>query len=304
MSQSSYRRPSAVRYARHGDVSIAYETFGDLTSAEPLLLIMGLDFQMVWWADEFCAQLVEAGFAVVRFDNRDTGLSTHFDSRTRQHPVRVLLGGTTPAYTGADMLDDIEAVLDAVGWPSAHVLGASMGAGLAQALALSRPSRVRSLVSAMGPPVTAGPLRTLTYLRPGALTRLALTGRTLARNGPVELLVEVYRALSSPGYPFPERWAREAATISHERSPRDPRSAQRQTATARTFRLPPLSEVRVPALVIVGGSDPLIRVSAGRYVARQIPGAVLRLYPGVGHTLPAELWPDIIHELRDLVARA
>lgn len=296
--------PPTAGYAHNGDVSIAYETFGDLTAGEPLLLIMGLDFQMVWWADELCHQLVHAGFAVVRFDNRDTGLSTHFESPRAEHPFRALLGGTVPAYTGADMLDDIEAVLDAVGWSSAHILGASMGAGLAQALALARPARVRTLTSAMGPPVTAGPLRTLTYLHLGVFARLALTGRAAARGGPVELLVAIYRALSSPGYPFPEQWARETATISHERSPRDPRSAQRQTATARTFRLPPLSRIRVPALVIAGAGDPLVRVAAGRDVARQIPDATLRVYPGVGHTLPAELWPEIVQELSALAARA
>ncbi|MFE7505819.1 alpha/beta fold hydrolase [Promicromonospora sp. NPDC057488] len=295
---------ATTRYARNGEVLLAYESFGDLTSGEPLLLIMGLDFQMVWWADAFCHQLVEAGFAVVRFDNRDTGLSSHFESPTRQHPFRALLGGTVPVYTGDDMLDDIEAVLGAVGWPSAHVLGCSMGAGLAQALALARPSRVRSLVSAMGLPVTAGPVRTLTYLRLGTFVRLAGLGRTASREGPVEFLVALYRALSSPSHPFPEQWARAAATISHDRSPRDPRSAQRQTATARTFRLPPLSTVQVPTLVLAGGSDPLIKAAASRDIARQVPGAVLHTYAGAGHTLPPEVWPDVVRQVRDLAARA
>lgn len=292
-----------TRYARNGDIEIAYESFGDLATGEPLLLIMGLDFQMVWWADTLCRQFVDAGFAVVRFDNRDTGLSTHLESPTDDHPFRALLGGTRPVYTGADMLDDIEAVLDAVGWDAAHILGASMGAGLAQALTLDRPARVRSLVSVTGPPVTAGPLRTLTYLHLGTFPRLARLGRA-TQDDPAELLVAVYRAMYAQGYRFPEQWARETADLSHRRSPRDPRSAQRQTATAQTFRLPPLSTVRVPTLVIAGEDDPLVRVAAGRDIARQIPGAVLRAYPGMGHALPEELWPEIVGQVRDLAFRA
>ena len=108
-----------IGYARNGDVDLAYETFGDLASGEPLLLVMGLDFQMVWWPDEFIARLVDAGFAVVRFDNRDTGLSTHFDPVERPNPWKALLGRVPPAYTARDMLDDALAVMDAVGWSSA-----------------------------------------------------------------------------------------------------------------------------------------------------------------------------------------
>jgi pimeloyl-ACP methyl ester carboxylesterase len=114
---------SQIRYAHNGAVSIAYETFGDTAGGIPLLLIMGLDFQMVWWPDAFCRRLVDRGFAVVRFDNRDTGLSTHFTSAAKQNPWRAQLGLTKPAYTSLDMLDDAVAVMDAVGWPSAHVMG-------------------------------------------------------------------------------------------------------------------------------------------------------------------------------------
>src|SRR5215217_5518887 len=107
-----------IQYARNGDVSVAYETFGDTAEREPLLLIMGLDFQMIWWPDAFCQRLVASGFSVVRFDNRDTGLSTHFSSPARQSPWRALWGRTEPAYTALDMVDDAQAVMDAVGWSS------------------------------------------------------------------------------------------------------------------------------------------------------------------------------------------
>jgi pimeloyl-ACP methyl ester carboxylesterase len=285
-------------YARNGDVRIAYETFGDLGDGEPLLLIMGLDFQMVWWPDAFCEQLVEAGFAVVRFDNRDTGLSTHFASPTTQNPWRALLGGTTPAYTREDMVRDALAVLDAVGWTSAHVMGGSLGAGLAQALALRHPDRVRSLISAMGLPVTAGPLRTLTYVKFGVFPQFMRLKPATDRDGEIDNLTAIYRAIASPGYPFPEQWAREVAGTSYDRAPRDPRTTQRQLAAGRAMTLPPLSTVTVPTLVISGEDDPLVKVTGGRDTARRIPGARFVSYPGMGHNLPEELWPDVIDQIR------
>ncbi|MEK6439095.1 alpha/beta fold hydrolase [Pseudonocardia sp. T1-2H] len=287
-----------TRYARNGDVSIAYETFGDLDSGEPLLLIMGLDFQMVWWPEAFCDQLVAAGFAVVRFDNRDTGLSTHFDSPTKQSPWRALLGATKPAYTSSDMLNDAAAVLDAVGWTSAHVMGGSMGAALAQAMALLHPHRVRSLISCMGLPATAGPLRTLTYLRFGIFPTLMTLKPATTRDEEIHNLVTIYRAIASPGFPFPEDWAREVAGISYDRGPRDPRTTQRHLAAGRAVRLPPLSTITAPTLVISGEDDPLVKAAGGRDTARQIPGSTFVSYPGMGHNLPQELWPELITRIR------
>ncbi|MEL7976061.1 alpha/beta hydrolase [Isoptericola sp. F-RaC21] len=295
---------AVTRYATHHDVTIAYETFGNLATGEPLLLVMGLDFQMVWWPDAFCELLVDAGFAVVRFDNRDTGLSTHLASSRRENPWRALLGGTAPAYTGTDMLDDLESVLDAVGWESAHVLGASMGAGMAQAMALLRPSRVRSLTSCAGLPATAGALRRLRYMRFGVFREFARLGEATTHEEAIDVLVAIWRLLSSPTQPFPEEWARQVAAVSHDRSPRDPRTTQRQLAAWSRSRLPALSTLRVPTLVISGEDDPLMKVSGGRDTARQIPGATLRTYPGMGHTLPEALWPDVVAELRELAGRA
>lgn len=294
--------PPQTRYARNGEVSIAYETFGDLRSGEPLLLIMGLDFQMVWWPEAFCEQLVANGFAVVRFDNRDTGLSTHFDSPRRQNPWRALVGATRPLYTGADMLGDALAVMDAVGWRSAHVMGGSMGAALAQALALLHPERVRSLVSCMGAPVTAGPLRLLSYVNFGVFKQFRGLAKATTPEDEIANLVAIYRAIASPGFPFPEQWARETAAISHARAPRDPRTTQRHIAAGRTLKLPPLSRIGVPTLVIAGLDDPLIKVKASQDVAQQIPGSTFVAYPGMGHNLPEELWPDIIGRIRTLTA--
>jgi pimeloyl-ACP methyl ester carboxylesterase len=286
-----------VRYARNGDVSIAYETFGDTANGEPLLLIMGLDFQMVWWPDAFCEQLAARGFGVVRFDNRDTGLSTHFSSPTRQNPWRALMGRTKPAYTSLDMLDDALAVMDAVGWRSAHVMGGSMGAGLAQAMALVHPERVRSLISCMGLPVDSTPLRTLTYIKFGIFRRLMRIKPAATRDGQIDALVEIFRAIASPGFPFPEEWARAAATISHDRSRRDPTSTQRQLAAGRAQKFPSLSTITAPTLVVSGEDDPLIKTRGGRDTADRIPHARFVSYPGMGHNLPEELWADVIDHI-------
>lgn len=294
--------PPQTRYARNGDVSIAYETFGDLESGEPLLLIMGLDFQMIWWPDAFCEQLVANGFAVVRFDNRDTGLSTHFESPRQQNPWRALAGATKPMYTGADMLGDALAVMDAVGWRSAHVLGGSMGAALAQALALLHPQRVRSLISCMGAPATAGPLRLMSYVNFGVFKEFRKLKKAATPDDEIANLVAIFRAIASPGFPFPEQWARQTAAISQARGPRDPRTTQRHIAAGRTLKLPPLSRITVPTLVVAGLDDPLIKVKASRDLAKQIPGSTFVTYPGMGHNLPEELWPDIVSQIRALAA--
>lgn len=289
--------PSEIKYARNGDVSIAYETFGDLGSGVPLLGIMGLDFQMVWWPDAFCAMLADRGFAVARFDNRDTGLSTHFSSDQRESPWRALLGGTKPAYTTLDMLDDALAVMDALGWESANVLGGSMGGALAQALAVYHPSRVRALISCMSVPADSGSLQLMSYIKFGAFRQFRRLKADDTRESQVELLVSVYRAISSPGFPFPEKWAREAAEISHDRSPRDPTSTQRQLAAGRAQKIPPISRITAPTLVISGEDDPLIKPKGGRDTAARILGAKFVSYPGMGHHLPEELWPQIVDEI-------
>jgi pimeloyl-ACP methyl ester carboxylesterase len=287
-----------IRYTHNGEVGLAYETFGDTAAGKPLLLVMGLDFQMVWWPEEFIARLVDVGFAVVRFDNRDTGLSAHFDPVERPKPWKALLGRVPPAYTARDMLDDAVAVMDAVGWSSAHVVGGSMGAGIAQALAMENPERVRSLISCMGVPVDAGPLQTLRYIRPGVFRMLARIKAGPSDEEQVEALLTIYRAIASPGYPFPETWAREAARISHERHPRDPSTTQRQLAAGRAHRYPRLEGITAPTLVISGEADPLIHWRGGRDTADRIPGARFVLYPGMGHAIPRELFGQVVEEVQ------
>jgi pimeloyl-ACP methyl ester carboxylesterase len=289
---------STVRYAHTGDVRIAYETFGDLRVGEPLLLIMGLDFQMVWWHEDFCRALVDRGFAVVRFDNRDAGLSTHFSSPQVRRPWRAQLGLVPPSYTILDMVDDGLAVMDAVDWSSAHILGGSMGGLLAQATALLHPERVRSVVSALAMPAGTSPLRTLTYLRLTTIRQLArATRKATTDHDQIEELFAAYRLLAGPGAGFDEHWARETARRSHERAPQDPTATQRHMSAGRGVKLPALSSLRVPLLVINGERDPLIKPSAGRATARAVPGARFVSYPEMAHAFPRPLWPQIIDEI-------
>lgn len=289
-----------TQYTYNGDTKVAYETFGDPATGVPLLLIMGLDFQMIWWPDAFCELLVANGYAVARFDNRDTGLSTHFSAPKKENPFKALAGKTTPLYTGADMLDDGLAVMDALGWESAHLMGGSMGAGLAQGMAMLHPDRTRTIVSAMGSPADASPLKTMSYIKMGTMMKFM---RLKAGDDPqsqIDMLVDIHRKIASPGYPFPEQWARETAEISQERSPRVPTSTQNQLAAGRATRIPPLTAMTVPALVISGEDDPLIKVKAGRDTAARIPDSKLVTYPGMGHNMPEELWPEIVAQVRAL----
>ncbi len=289
-----------TKYASNGEVKIAYEAFGDLAAGVPLLLITGLDFQMVWWPEGFCEALAERGFAVVRFDNRDSGLSTHFDSARHQSPWRALLGLTRPAYSTLDMLDDTLAVLDAVGWKSANVFGASMGAAIAQALALIHPDRIRTLTSVVGLPADTPAWRTLGYIKFATFAKFRKIRPATTREEEIAMLTTIFRVIASPGYPFPGQWVREAAAASYDRHPRDPRAQQRQLAAGRAQRIPPISGITAPTLVISGADDPLIKPKGSHDTARKIPGARLVSYPGMGHSLPEALWPEIAGEVAAL----
>ncbi|WP_229069719.1 alpha/beta fold hydrolase [Actinoplanes sp. DH11] len=279
-----------IEYAVNGDTRIAYETFG--TTGEPLLLVLGLDYQMVWWPDAFCERLVEAGFHVARYDNRDTGLSTHYPQPPDGSPWRALLGRTRPLYTIADMAADGLAVMDALGWSDAHVLGGA--SAIAQAMALLHPDRVRGLTLCMSSPATAGVLQTLRYLKFGIFREFRKLPKATTPEQEIDNLIAIYRAQASPGHPFPEQWVREAATLSHTRAPRDPRTTQRHLAAGRAVKLPPLSTVTAPTLIVAGADDPMLKPSAGRDLAAQIPGAHLVEYPGVGHDWPEQIWNDVI----------
>jgi pimeloyl-ACP methyl ester carboxylesterase len=292
-------------FARNGEVEIAYETFGN-PDAEPLMLVSGLDYQMVWWPEELCGALADRGFHVVRFDYRDSGLSTQFTATMSGGPWKAMLAGSkTRPYQGQDMIEDMLAVQDALGWTSAHLLGVSMGAGMSQWTAMMHPDRVRSLTLISGIPMSSNPLRILPYLHLGAFAKLATRRYGPERENQERMLIDVLRATYTADYPLDEGWARRTATVSYDRRPPDPAARQRQLAAGRTLKLSGdgLAQIAVPTLVIHGEADPLVRPSASRALARVIPGARLVTYPGMGHGLPPGLWTEVIDEVSALTDR-
>ena len=286
------------QYADVGAVTLCYETFGD--PGDPaLLLIMGLGTQMVAWRDDFCRDLSERGFFVIRFDNRDTGRSSKLKGRGPTLPELATRRVAKPAYTLAEMADDAVGLLDHLGIKRAHVVGASMGGMIAQHLAFRYPARVLSLVSIMSTPGgrVAGAPR-LSVL-PLLLAKPAQDKETYIERG-----VKLFRTVGSPDY-FDEASVREVAELSYERGLNLSGTARQLAAImADGNRAKRLSRVKAPTLVIHGTRDKLVTPSGGRATARAIPGARLMKVEGMGHDLPRPLWPKFIDAIVDNAARA
>jgi pimeloyl-ACP methyl ester carboxylesterase len=282
--------------ARHDGIAIAYETFGP-TDGAPLLLIAGTGVQMLIWPEDLCAALVDRGFQVARFDNRDAGLSTHLTGAPAPGWLKAMLRPSSAPYRLADMAGDAVSVMDALGWPSAHVAGVSLGGMVAQTLAITHPARVRTLTSIMSTPsARIATMPTMATMR--ALARIAGLPVTSPEEAADEA-VAMKRAIGSPAYPLDERAVRDIGRRSYERHPGTPQDGLRQRAAviASGDRRPGLAGLDIPALVIHGEQDPLIRLKGGRATAAAIPGARLVTYPGMGHDLPAALWPSILDEI-------
>jgi pimeloyl-ACP methyl ester carboxylesterase len=288
-----------VKTVEANGLRLAYETIGD-PSGTPLLLIMGLGSQMLSWPDEFCQLFVDRGYQVVRYDNRDIGLSTHF-TEAGMPDLMARLGGTevpTP-YLVDDMADDAAALLDALDLSPAHIVGVSMGGMIAQALAIRHPDHVRSLTSIMSTPnpniSPPDPIAISELMRPPATTR----------DEYIENSVKTFSVIGSPAYPMNEAWQREKAGESWDRDP-DPAGRARQLLAILSSpdRAPGLAGVTVPTLVIHGSADPLVTPSGAQATADAIPGAELVVLEGMGHDLPEPLWGDIVGHIDTLAKRA
>ncbi|MFN2426754.1 MAG: alpha/beta fold hydrolase [Candidatus Binatia bacterium] len=284
------------RVAANG-VEIEYETFGEVGKA-PLLLIMGLGAQMILWEDDFCRELAARGFHVTRFDNRDVGGSTCMTDMGVPDVGAIVMasmtGGKVEApYTLSDMAADVVALMDALGIPSAHVVGASMGGMIAQTLAIEHPLRVRSLTSIMS--TTGDPaLPQATPEALGVLLMPAVDGRDANIERGVSVATGTMRML--PG---------DIASRAYDRG-FHPDGVARQIAAifASGNRKQRLSAVRVPTLVIHGKEDCLVPHEGGVDTAEAIPGAKLVTIDGMGHDLPRGTWPRILDEICELAARA
>jgi pimeloyl-ACP methyl ester carboxylesterase len=289
-----------TRFTYNGDVRIAYDTLAG-AEGEPLLLVMGLAVSRFWWPVGFARALADQGFAVARYDQRDAGESTRMPDVGGSNPF-LALARKRGAYSAEDMTDDAIAVLDALGWERAHIFGASLGGMLAQRIALRHPDRVRSVVSAMAMPSDVSGFGGGRYVRFGLLAKIARVRFPKGRDGDLALSMMLARELASPAYPFDEHAAREWAEREIDSGPRDTKAQSRQVGAP--WHGPRLRDLRKPVLVLHGDSDPILRVSAARATARAIEGARLVILPGVGHDLPAPLWPTIAGEVRVLADQA
>jgi pimeloyl-ACP methyl ester carboxylesterase len=288
--------------ARAGNVEIVWDSFGD-PKAKPLLLIMGLGLQMIAWDDDFCATLAARGFYVIRFDNRDVGLSTSFDAWGDPNPLQVFdeLRKKHPVrapYLLRDLADDAAGVLDAAGVRAAHVVGVSMGGMVAQELAIHHPERVLSLTSIMSN-TGALDVRGPSFETIGAL----LVPFPPDRAGFIARSLEVARTLHGGGFPFEDARVRAVAARSFDRAYR-PGGVRRQLICIWLSgdRTAALHALHLPALVIHGDADPLVPVDGGRATARAIAGARLEIIPGMGHELPRPVWPRVIDDIATLAA--
>lgn len=293
---------AAMQRAQNGDVEICWEDRGP-ADGEVLLLVMGLGAQLIAWREGFCNLLVDHGYRVIRFDNRDVGLS----SSTAREPMSLAQMATLfgprslrpqVAYTLSDMASDAAAVLDAAGVVAAHVVGASLGGMIAQTLAIEHPERVASLTSIMS---TTG-ARHVGLPSPRVL-------RKVLQPTPVErhaaLAYELERAAVTCGPLFNRDAMADFLAEAYQRAPaRGGMAHQLAAIFASGNRTAALRRLDVPTLVIHGRADGLVRLSGGVATARAIPGAALEVQSLMGHDLPEPLWPALTDSIAAHAHRA
>jgi pimeloyl-ACP methyl ester carboxylesterase len=288
----------SVQKAKANGIEIAYETFG-MVDDPPILLVMGLGTQMIAWPDEVCEGLAALGFFVVRFDNRDVGLSTHMQDRAPSM-VDVVVRRKRPPYTIDDLASDAFGLMDVLDLHSVHLVGASMGGFIAQTMAIRQPRRIRSLTLIM----TSTGSRRVGNPKPALFSRLTKRRVVADRASAQAMTVETFRIIGSKGYAFDEQYLLEMAGESYDRA-HDPGGYLRQLAAiaAQPDRSGDLRRLRVPALVIHGLHDPLVAFSGGLAAARLLRNAKFVGFSGMGHDLPRELWPEFVAEIGGLARR-
>ena len=290
--------------AKANGLTLEYDEFG-APNDPVMLLIMGLGAQMILWREEFCNDLAARGFRVVRFDNRDVGRSSWCDAMgvpdlTAAMTAMVRRQPPPPApYLLSDMAADAAGLLDALGVKRAHIVGASMGGMIAQALAIEHPRKVLSLTSIMS--TTGNP--DLPQAKPEALGAL-LGPPPTTREEAIERGISVFHTIGSPKY-VDENEIRDLAARQYDRG-FNPTGVMRQLVAILSSgsRNEALRRLSVPALVIHGRIDPLVPFAAGEDTAASIPGARLLALDDMGHDMPKPLWPQIIDAICEVAAQA
>lgn len=284
---------AAMPRAHNNGIEIEYDTFGD-PGDEALLLVMGFTAQLIAWNEKLCQAIADKGYYVIRYDNRDCGLSTHLDGVTVDIPALFAArasGSDLPAvpYTLSDMAADGMAVLDALGIDRAHIAGASMGGMIVQTMAIEHPRRIHTVTSIMS--TTGEP--DVGQASPDAMAALMQAPPT-ERAAAIDASVAASKLFSSPRY-FDDAAVRARAAASYDRA-FYPEGASRQMAAivASGSRVEGLRDVRLPFLVLHGRADTLIEVSGGERTAELVPGANLVVLNDMGHDLPEPLWPFIV----------
>ena len=274
--------------ANNGRVELEYETFGD-ANPETVILINGLGSQMTRWPVPFCEKLVARGFRAIRMDNRDVGLSSWLDGES---------------YVLKDMANDVIAVLDAAGVKKAHVAGVSMGGMITQRVAIDHPDRVLSITSIMAAPAANPPILQSTPAA-AAVLNVAPPDPKADFEAFVAHGISNARTIGSPAYPWDEDQLRQRV-VSEYRRAFNPSGVvrQRQAIGADGDRTEELKTLKVPAVVAHGADDPLVMPIGGELTAKAIPGAELRIIPGMGHDLPPGLYDTIIDAIVAAASRA
>ena len=284
---------------RANGIDIEYETFGN-PGGLPLLLIGGLSVQMTDWDDELCLSLAARGFHVVRFDNRDCGLSTHMEAAGMPDMAAALSGNPQPAYHLDDLADDAAGLLDALGIGAAHIVGASMGGFIAQLVAINHADHVLTLTSIMSGP---GGRDEIPPKPEGAAILIMAPPPT--REERIEQAMAVRRILKGSGDPFDEDYERRRAERAVDRAYYPVGTARQLVAIlAAESRVERLRGVKAPTLVLHGIDDVLVPVENGRIVAATVPGARLVEFTGMGHNLPRRVWPQVIDAIAEIAAPA
>lgn len=281
------------------NITLEYDTFGD-QSSPPVLLIIGLGTQMIAWDESICHKIAQSGYYVIRFDNRDAGLSTMIDSAGKPDMpsfiANIMQGKKThPPYTLDDMADDAIGLLDGLGINKAHICGMSMGGMIAQTVAIRHPERVLTLTSIYSS--TGNPQ--LPQAKP-EVAALAFSPPPEKREDFIEFKTTLYKKISGPGFPFDESWHRDLATREYDRSFYPDGVARQLIAIiAHGNRKEALKKIKIPTLIIHGSDDPLIPVEGGKDTAEAMPEAKFIIIEGMGHDVPRYRgsWAQVIDHL-------